>query len=85
MEDEKKQNNYMSSDYGSAAISGWQAGGPVGAGVAVGGRFLENYLAQKAAEEKERRQQAAMNAQSYAQNQQQGFDTLMRTYGGALR
>lgn len=70
---------------GSAAASGAMMGGPVGAGVAVGGQFLMNYMAQKAADERARRDRAVQIENQYAQNQNKGFDTMMNAFRGALR
>lgn len=78
----------MASSLGSGAASGgagFMMGGPAGAAVSVGGQFLTNYMAQKAADERQRRQNAVQIANDYAQNQNKGFDTMMRAWGGALR
>lgn len=69
----------------SEGAQGAAMGGPAGAAMAVGGSFLSNYLAQKAADERAKRDRAAQIEQNYAQNQNQGFDTMMRTAQGALR
>lgn len=58
---------------------------PAAAGIMAGGQFLSNYLAQKAADERARRDRAAQIEQQYAQNQNQGFDTMMKAFGGALK
>ena len=72
-------------DIGGAATSGAMAGGPAGAALMAGGSFLSNYLAQKAADERAKRDRAMQIEQQYAQNQNQGFDTMMKAWGGALR
>ena len=64
---------------------GMMAGGPAGAAIGAGGSFLSSYLAQQAADERAKRDRAAQIEQQYAQNQNQGFDTLMNTYRGAVR
>jgi hypothetical protein len=42
-------------------------------------------LAQKAADERAKRAQALQIQSEYAQNQNKGFDTMMKAYQGALR
>lgn len=75
----------MAAQMGTSATSGAMMGGPVGAGVAVGGQFLMNYMAQKAADERARRDRAVQIENQYAQNQNKGFDTMMNAFRGALR
>lgn len=58
---------------------------PEGAAAMVGSQFLSQYLAQKAADEKARRDRAAQIAEQHSQGEQKGFDTLMQAYRGALR
>lgn len=58
---------------------------PAGAGIMVGSQFLSQYLAQKAADERARREREAQIAQQHGQSEQKGFDTLMQAYRGALR
>ena len=65
---------------GAAAMSN-----PAAAGIMMGGSFLSNYLAQKAQDEREKRNREMQIEQNYAQNQNQGFDTMMKAFGGALR
>ncbi|KHD88837.1 MAG: hypothetical protein OM95_06895 [Bdellovibrio sp. ArHS] len=86
--------SYQTADFASsgggeaAAASGAGAAGmssPAAAGIMAGGQFLSNYLAQKAADERARRDRAAQIEQQYAQNQNQGFDTMMKAFGGALK
>lgn len=90
------QNSYMSAsqaqpqgvDAGSMASAGAQGaamGGPAGAAMAVGGSFLSQYMAQKAADERQKRQMDLQIQQDYGQNQNKGFQTMMETYRGALR
>lgn len=73
------------SSVGTGAAQGAMMGGPAGAAIGAGGSFLSSYLAQQAADERAKRDRAAQIEQQYAQNQNQGFDTLMNTYRGALR
>ncbi len=68
-----------------AAMAGGAAGGPAGAAVAAGGSLATQYLAEKAAAERARRDRAAAIEQQYAQNQNQGFQTIMNAIQGALR
>lgn len=58
---------------------------PAGAAVAVGSQFLSQYLAQKAADERAKRQRAAEIAQQHSQGEQRGIDQLINVYRGALR
>ena len=70
---------------GGGAEQGAAMANPMAAGIQAGGSFLSNYLAQKAADERAKRDRAVQIEQQYAQNQNQGFDTMMRAWGGALR
>jgi predicted alpha/beta-fold hydrolase len=61
---------------------------PAGAGISVGASFLQNYLAQQAAREKEKREALAKAAQqesdavgNQARQQQGAFGKLMDSYG----
>lgn len=83
----------MSSEMGSAGASGAagaagagaMAGGPAGAAIGVGSQFLMNYLNQRAADERQRKANAAKIEQDYAQNQNKAFDSMLSAYRGALR
>jgi hypothetical protein len=86
----QKQELYADSVGGSpeplqAGAQAGAMGGPMGAAIGAGGSFLSSYLAQQAADERAKRDRAAQIEQQYMQNQNQGFDTLMNTYRGALR
>ena len=69
---------------GSAAALPFMAT-PAGAGVVVGSQFLSQYLAQKAADARQKRERAAQIAQEHGQAEQRGFDQLINVYKGALR
>lgn len=58
---------------------------PAGAAVMVGSQFLTQYLAQKAADERAKRDRAVQIAQQHGQDEQKGFDQLINVYRGALR
>lgn len=70
---------------GTAAATGGAMGGVAGAGIAAGGTLLTSYLAQKAADERQRRQNAAAIEQNYAQNQTNAYNTILGNLGKALR
>lgn len=59
--------------------------GPVGAGIGAVGGFMTALMAQKAQDERQRRANAVGIEQTHAQNQSQGYDTMMRGFQGALR
>lgn len=79
------QPSNVGSSVATGAATGAMAGGPVGAAIGAGGAFLIQYLAQRVADERAKRDRAAQIEQQYAENQNKGFDTLMNTYRGALR
>jgi len=66
----------------STAVSGASLIGPA---ASVGGSFLVNYLAAKAAEERQRRDLAMRTQADYAQNQNKGMDTLLNAWTRSLR
>ncbi len=70
---------------GTAAATGFAMGGPAGAAIAAGGTLLTNYLAQKAADERQRRQNAASIEQTYGQNQTNAYNSILANLGRALR
>lgn len=70
---------------GTAAATGAAAGGPAGAAIMVGGQFLTNYLAAKAAEERQKRDMAMKNQEQYGQNQNAAIGNMMSAYARALR
>lgn len=70
---------------GTGAATGAMMGGPAGAAIGAGGAFLTSYLAQRAADERARRDRAAQIENQYAQNQNQGFNTMMDAFRGALK
>ena len=69
---------------GSAAALPFMAT-PAGAAAVVGSQFLSQYLAQKAADERARRERSAQIAQEHGAAEQRGFDQLINVYRGALR
>lgn len=69
---------------GSAA-SGAAMGGPAGAGIAVGGQLLSGYLAQKAADERQRRENSVKIAENQTAGETNAFKFLDNVYKGALR
>ena len=69
----------------AAGASGAAVAGPWGAAIAAGGAFLSQYLGQKAADERAKRDRSVQIQQQYAQNQNQGLDTMMQAARGALR
>lgn len=68
-----------------AGASGAMVGGPAGAAVAAGGSLLTQYLANKAASERARRDRAAQIENQYAQNQNQGYQTFFNALQGAYK
>jgi hypothetical protein len=58
---------------------------PQGAAVAIGGQALMQYAAQKAADERAKRERDAQIAQEHGGQEQQAFSNLMNVYRGALR
>lgn len=70
---------------GTAAATGGAMGGVAGAGIAAGGTLLTSYIAQKAADERQRRQNAAAIEQNYSQNQTNAYNSILGNLGKALR
>ena len=75
----------VAANVGTSAATGAAMGGVAGAGIAAGGTLLTSYLAQKAADERQRRQNAAAIEQNYAQNQTNAYNTILGNLGKALR
>lgn len=69
----------------TAGAMGAAAGGPVGAGIAVGGQLASQYFAEKAASERQRRAMAAQIAQTHAQQENAGYNTMMDAFKGRLK
>jgi hypothetical protein len=65
--------------------AGFLAGGPAGAAVSVGGSLLTNYLAQKAATERQKRQQSVQIENEYTKNMGDALTQQLAAYRGALR
>ena len=70
---------------GTSAASGAMMGGPVGAGIMVGGQLASQYLAQKAADERAKRERAAQIEQNYGQDQQRALGQIQQAMMGAFR
>lgn len=84
MKSEGPSGGEIAANVGTSAAAG-SAGGVAGAGIAAGGALLTSYLAQKAADERQRRQNAAAIEQNYAQNQTNAYNTILGNLGKALR
>lgn len=77
-----------SPDVSQAATSGAAAGamgGAASAGITMGGALLSSYLAQKAADERARRDRSVQIAQNQADGEQNSMKFLDSVYRGALR
>src|SRR5690349_13994351 len=60
----------------NAAMTGAAAGGPAGAAIGAGGSLLTQYLAERAAAEREKRAREVQIAQQHTQDEDRGYDTL---------
>lgn len=58
---------------------------PAGAAVAVGSQFASQLLAQKAADERAKREQSVQIAQQHGAGEQRGFENLINVYRGMTR
>mgnify|MGYP007071037857 CR=1 FL=1 len=67
-----------------AESSGGTTMDPMTAGIAVGGNFLTQYMAMKAAEEQKKKDREVQIAQQYGQDQNAAFQNLMQVYRSAL-
>ena len=67
------------------AATGAAMGGPVGAGIAVGGSLLSSYIAQKAADERAKREMTAQAYQKQASDEQNIINSIMGSNARALR
>ena len=65
--------------------AGFMAGGPAGAAITVGGQLASQYLAQKAADERAKRERAAQIEQNYGQDQQRALGQIQQAMMGAFR
>lgn len=72
-------------DAGNSAAMGGAMSGAAGAGIGVTGSLLSSYLAQKAADERKRRETGAEIAQNQASGEQNSMKFLDSVYRGALR
>lgn len=69
----------------AGAASMAASGSPEMAAVQAGGSLITSYLAQRAADERARRERAAQIEDQYADNQNVGFNTQLKGLQGALR
>lgn len=69
----------------TAAGTGALAGGPLGAGIMVGGQFLSQYLGQKAAAEQAKRQRAVDIEREYTKNMGDALSQKLSAFRSALR
>ena len=60
-------------------------GNPYVAGAMIAGSFLSNYLAQKAADERQKKELAMRTQENYANDQSKALDTQLAAWRGALR
>jgi hypothetical protein len=67
------------------AGAGALAGGPAGAGIMVGCQLASKYLAQKAADERAKRERSAQIEQNYGQDQQRSLGQMQQALMGAFR
>lgn len=67
------------------AAAGGAAGGPWGAGIAAVGSLASQYLAQKAADERAKRDRYAAIQKGYGEDQQQAINQIMANNARALR
>ena len=70
---------------GASGATGMAMGGPAAAGIMVGGQLASQYLAQKAADERARRERAAQIEQNYGQDQQRALGQIQQAMMGAFR
>lgn len=74
-------------DLGQTAVAGGTGaamGGPVGAGVAIAGSLASQYLAQKAADERAKREREQQIIKGHADDEQQIISQLMQNNARAL-
>lgn len=77
-----------SMDYGQVAqagASGAAMGGPMGAAIGAGGSFFTQYVAQRAADERAKRQAIGAAYQNQASNEQNIINSIMASNARALR
>jgi hypothetical protein len=58
---------------------------PAGAAALIGSQFLMNYMAQRAADERAKREREMQIAQQHGSQEQQGLENLINVYRSALR
>jgi hypothetical protein len=70
---------------GTSALGGAAVGGPAGAAVAAGGSLLSQYIAQKAADERAKREGIGQAYAKQASDEQNIINSIMATNARALR
>lgn len=68
-----------------AGLSGAAVGGPAGAAIAAGGSLASQYLAQKAADERAKREQIGQTYAKQASDEQNIINNIMANNARALR
>ncbi len=66
------------------AASGMALSNPAAAGIMMGGQFLSNLIAQKAADERNRRELMADAAKSHSASESNAMGNMMNAYRAAL-
>jgi hypothetical protein len=74
----------MQSSMSTGAASLAMGMNPATAGIMVGGQFLSQYLAQKAADERHKRELLSQAAVQHGQGEQHAIDSMMSAYKSAL-
>ena len=69
----------------TAGATGAAMGGPVGAGIAVGGSLLTQSLANSAQNARDKRNRAVQIEDEYTKNMSNNLSNLLAAYRGALR
>lgn len=75
----------MATNVGTSALSGAAVGGPAGAAIAAGGSIASQIIAQRAADERAKRERAANIEQTLGQNQQNAYNSILQSLGRAYR
>lgn len=81
----KPQSGVDAGQVAGAGLSGAAVGGPAGAAVDVGGSLLSQYIAQKAADERAKREMTAQAYQKQASDEQNIINSIMGSNARALR
>jgi len=75
----------MEQSAGVGAAGAAASGNPYMAAASIGGQFLSQYLAAKAAQERQKQALAMKAEENYSNDQNNAFKSLMGTYRSALR